>query len=193
MVDITAPTASDNCGSVTISHVGDVSDMNTCPEVITRTYRATDACGNTADCVQLITVDDDIVPTITCPGDTTVNCTEGITPGQLGRATATDNCDVLVANITFNDVTLPGGCAAERTIERTWTATDACGNMSTCLQTIMVQDTTPPVVLCPSDTTINCTESTDSSNVGVPTSMSDCITVAMDYSYVDNVLFRDDY
>ncbi|MEX1193272.1 MAG: PKD domain-containing protein, partial [Brumimicrobium sp.] len=36
---------SDNCGIPTVTHVGDVSDNGTCPEIITRTYRIEDDCG----------------------------------------------------------------------------------------------------------------------------------------------------
>jgi len=44
--DVNSVQASDNCGTPTVTHRGDVSDGQTCPETITRTYRATDACGN---------------------------------------------------------------------------------------------------------------------------------------------------
>ncbi|HAT67721.1 MAG TPA: hypothetical protein DCS66_24505, partial [Flavobacteriaceae bacterium] len=42
-------------------------------------------------------------------------------------------------------------CGNSKTITRTWEATDAAGNTDTCIQTITVVDTTPPVVTCPSD------------------------------------------
>ena len=45
-VDILSVVATDNCSTVSITHLGDVSDGLTCPETITRTYRGTDACGN---------------------------------------------------------------------------------------------------------------------------------------------------
>jgi len=58
-VNIALVTATDNCaGTVAVTHVGDVS-AGTCPEVITRTYRAVDVCGNSATCTQIITVRDD--------------------------------------------------------------------------------------------------------------------------------------
>ncbi|HVP58591.1 MAG TPA: choice-of-anchor D domain-containing protein, partial [bacterium] len=50
--DTALVTATDSCGVVHVTFVGDVSDGHTCPEVITRTYRATDLCGNHADCIQ---------------------------------------------------------------------------------------------------------------------------------------------
>lgn len=65
-VNINAVTATDNC-SVTVAHVGDVITNQTCDNrfTLTRTYRATDGAGNTVECSQVITVNDDVVPQIT--------------------------------------------------------------------------------------------------------------------------------
>ena len=46
-----------------------------------RTYRATDPCGNFADCTQLITVNDTMPPIIiSCGMNMTVECVEDIPP-----------------------------------------------------------------------------------------------------------------
>ena len=37
----------------------------------------------------------------------------------------------------------------------TWTAFDPTGNSSTCQQRVIVQDTQPPAITCPSDVTVN--------------------------------------
>ncbi len=67
---------------------------------------------------------------------------------------ATDNCDPSPA-VTYSDSVAAGACAAEQTITRTWTATDDCGNATSCAQTITVVDTTPPVLsACPADITV---------------------------------------
>ena len=53
----------DNCDGTGVSVATDVSDGASCPEVITRTWTYTDACGNIRNCIkQLITVDDTQVP-----------------------------------------------------------------------------------------------------------------------------------
>src|SRR5688572_1032506 len=50
--------ATSNCpGLVTVVLVGDVITNQICPDnyIITRTYQATDLCGNSATCIQIIT------------------------------------------------------------------------------------------------------------------------------------------
>jgi len=57
----------DNCAVPTVAFVSDVSDGNTCPETITRTYSVTDACGNSINVTQTIIVDDTTNPTASNP------------------------------------------------------------------------------------------------------------------------------
>ena len=100
-----------------------------------------------------VTITDFTPPDITCPADVTIECDEPTDPSNTGSATATDNCDPSPV-IIHSDVETPGACAAEKTITRTWTATDACGNANSCVQTINVVDTTPPVIACNAPATI---------------------------------------
>jgi hypothetical protein len=54
--DISLVKATDTCGGgVTIHFAGDAASGE-CPTVITRTYTATDPCGNSASCTQIITL-----------------------------------------------------------------------------------------------------------------------------------------
>ena len=62
-----AVTATDNCGIPVVTWMGDVWSGN-CPRIITRTYQAADACGNTATCTQIITVNDSIAAADHLPG-----------------------------------------------------------------------------------------------------------------------------
>jgi hypothetical protein len=98
-----------------------------CPQIIERTWTATDSCGNFSTCLQTITIQDTTAPVISCPNDITFDCAMG----DAGTATATDNCDPNPV-ITYNDVVTNDRCP--QIIERTWTATDSCGNFSTCLR-----------------------------------------------------------
>ncbi len=137
---------SDNCSDIiTVIHVADVVFNQTCLNRydITRIYQATDECGNSATCSQSIVVFDDIAPVLNCPPDLTVNCDDDTSTESTGIATATDNCEG-IPEVTWNDMTVAGQCPQAYTINREWLAADECGNSSTCIQVITVQDTTPP-------------------------------------------------
>ena len=111
---------------------------------ITRTWTASDACGNTSSAVQVITVVDNTAPVLSsCPVDITVECETIPSPAIV---TATDNCDPNPV-IAFAEDKIMTGCGGYTgTITRTWTASDACGNISSSQQTIIVQDTTLPEI-----------------------------------------------
>jgi hypothetical protein len=109
----------------------------TCPETITRTWSFTDACGNPASVSQTIIIDDTIAPILSCVAGQTVEC--GSIP-VFGTPTASDNCTP-TADITI----IPGGIIIVNNADgsvthtQTWTATDACGNVSaSCSQSIIV-------------------------------------------------------
>ncbi|MFY9571346.1 MAG: hypothetical protein WAV20_08115, partial [Blastocatellia bacterium] len=147
-----AVTASDNCGTATKSFVGD-SPSGSCPKVITRTYRATDACGNSTTCTQTITVADTTAPSISCPASVTVQCDSDVPSADTGSVTASDNCAGTPAKEFVSDS--PSG-TCPKVITRTYKATDTCGNTATCTQTITVSDTTAPSLTCPPDAVVTC-------------------------------------
>ncbi len=94
-------------------------------------------------------------PTVTAPGDLTVECDEDLNPPATGEATADDFIDP-VPTIVFSDTVIAGPSPYEFTIERTWTATDEAGNESDpATQVIEVADMTPPVFAdLPDDLTV---------------------------------------
>jgi len=55
----------------------------------------------------------------------------------------------------FTEVITPGSCPGNYTIVRTYTVSDDCGNSTSNVHTIMVQDTTSPVLVV-RDTTVDC-------------------------------------
>jgi hypothetical protein len=149
--------ATDNCGTPTKSHVGDVISNMTCINrfTVTRTYRATDGSGNTTTCSQVITVFDNTAPVFTfVPANTTVQCNS---VPAVGTPVASDNCGGSV-NMTYNGQTrVNGACTDSYTLTRQWTATDACGNTRTATQRISVIDSQKPAfVSVPANITVQC-------------------------------------
>ncbi|MFD2534321.1 HYR-like domain-containing protein, partial [Gelatiniphilus marinus] len=152
----------DNQGTPTVAFVSDVSDGNTCPETITRTYSVTDDCGNSINVTQTITVNDDTDPTVSGTiADTTVegcSIADATTPANtvagleaLGLTIA-DNCTSNTDLVVTNSDTASGTCPT--VVNRTYTITDACGNSVTATQTINVNDTTAPTASNPAGITI---------------------------------------
>ncbi|HRW27093.1 MAG TPA: gliding motility-associated C-terminal domain-containing protein, partial [Bacteroidales bacterium] len=154
-------TASDNCGidEGSFTLLSEVSDGNTCPEVITRTYQIADHCGNLATATHLITIDDTTAPTFTVPVDTTI-CRDvdgnyDIDVTNTGDVTdESDNCDTsLDAIYTDSDADM-GTVDTVGFITRTWTLTDDCGNFTSHDQIIWVQPvprisvTVPDTLFC---------------------------------------------
>ncbi|MFO0828334.1 MAG: hypothetical protein U0572_09300 [Phycisphaerales bacterium] len=147
-------TAADNCGgAVFVQHVGDQSNGGSgCPGsplVITRTYRASDACGNSVTQAQTFTVVDNTAPVFTVvPPDANVGCANAIPAPDVQALVATDNCSAVV--ITHQgDVSNGGlGCpSSPLVITRTYRATDTCGNFSDVTQTLTAIDTTAPEIV----------------------------------------------
>jgi hypothetical protein len=171
----TQPTASDACSGATVTFLGEVTAGNSCSKTITRSWDATDACGNhSATRTQVITVVDTQAPTIGNAGsNATIECTA--TP-SFTQPTASDACNGATVNIV-SDITTAGSCAGTYSETRTWRAVDACGNQSaTIAQTITVTDNTPPII----GTTTNATISCPASPTFTPPTASDaCSTVTV--------------
>ncbi|MBK6826976.1 MAG: HYR domain-containing protein [Chitinophagaceae bacterium] len=157
--NISLVTVTDNCpGVITVIHVGDVISAQTCTNrfTVTRTYRATDGCGNFAECTQIITVNDQTAPTLTCPAPVTVSCAAAVPVPDINSVTGvTDNCGGPVTVTHVSDVISAQTCLNRYTITRTYRATDVCGNFAECTQIITVNDQTPPVITCPANITVN--------------------------------------
>jgi hypothetical protein len=176
-------TATDNCGGVTVTHVGDVNTNQNCVKrfTLTRTYRATDLCGNSSSCTQVITVFDNTVPTINCPVNLTVSCASAVTPPNTSTVSASDNCGGAPVVTFVSDVTTNQTCVNRYTLTRTYRATDACGNSATCAQTFTVNDQTPPTLICPPAVTVSCLGQTPPINVNTVMAMDNCGSVTVTY------------
>ncbi len=114
--------------------------------VATRTWRATDACGNFSDCSQTVTVVDPTALVITCATNKSVEYTD---PWTFDAPSGTNTLTVLSTTTNWT-------CGAAYVATRVWQAMNAFGNSATCTQVVTVVDTTPPVILCPSNLTVEC-------------------------------------
>ena len=172
-------TASDNCGGVTVTY-SDSGIIDACSGgSITRTFTATDDCGNTAVAKQTVhATPDNTAPTFTSvPAGGTIGC--GDTP-NLGMATATDNCGGVT--VTYEDSAAQVLCGNGEYV-RTFTATDDCGNTATAVQTILVlPDTAPPsFTYVPADKTVGCG---NVPQMGMATAEDDCSGATVSFADV---------
>jgi subtilisin-like proprotein convertase family protein len=166
--------ANDNCGAMpVVTHISDVA-MGSCPKTVTRTYRATDACGNTNDCTQIITISDTTPPTLACPVPVTVQCLADVPAVNTGSVTAADNCGA-APSVTHVSDSSSGTCPT--IVTRTYRATDACGNTNDCVQLITIHDTTPPTLACPLPVTVECDADVPAVNVASVTAADNCGSV----------------
>ncbi|MEZ4950494.1 MAG: hypothetical protein R2784_14075 [Saprospiraceae bacterium] len=164
-------TATDNCDPDVEITFDESSVPGPCGEILTRTWTATDDCGNTATASQTINVNDSEAPVFGSIDNLTLNCTD---PIPTDEPDVTDNCDNDV-DLSFTETEVPGACPQERIITRTWTATDDCGNESTATQTITITDSeAPQLVGVPSNITANC--SADVPPAPLVTANDDCDT-----------------
>jgi hypothetical protein len=98
------------------------------------TVTVTDINGNNDTCIATVTVvaaPDNTPPVITCPADVTVPFGGSPAPENTGVASATDDNEGVV--VSSEDM------IAGQVITRTWTATDAAENMSSCTQNITIE------------------------------------------------------
>src|SRR5690606_31576603 len=159
-------TATDSCSGVaTVTYNGEVMTPGSCvgEYTLTRTWTASDACGNEDVHTQVITVVDTTSPVMDIDAQNmTVECDGAGNTADLtawlannGGAVATDTC----GDVTWsNDFTgLSDECGATGSATVVFTATDECGNTSTTTATFTIVDTTAPVMdIDAQDMTVEC-------------------------------------
>ena len=172
---------SDDCsgvGEISLEYVGDSVIGEPCNQILYRTWRATDACGNVADSVQVAAIIDTVGPVISgVPSDVQLDCGDAL---PTDMPTALDACSENV-NLTLTIDSIPGDCDGELLVIRTFTATDDCGNSSTASQTLTVVDqTAPEFSSVPADTTIGC-------GAALPSDMAEAMDFCSDVSMTSAV------
>lgn len=141
-------------GSLIITGTIEVLDLKGCSADVSVDVTATDCCGNSAMSTFDTTISDSTGPMIQCPADNLkLPCGSDIDPSLTGEATATDNCTASEAIVIEHSDTEQ---ADPPCVFRLWTATDACGNSSTCVQTLCFVDTVRPDIVCPETVFVEC-------------------------------------
>jgi gliding motility-associated-like protein len=101
-----------------------------------------------------------------------------------------DNCDTSL-DATFTDNVVAGSCEGEEIITRTWSLTDDCGNTTTQVQTITVEDnTSPDFVVPPTDTicrTTGCLYDIDPIITGQVTGITDNCSTGLMATFTDDL------
>jgi large repetitive protein len=145
-------TFADNCpGSDLFQTLGLASGSQFPVGVTTNTFVVEDAVGNTETCSFNVTVVDNEDPTITCPGNITINSDPALCSAVVAIAipVTDDNCGVLSVVNDFNGLedasdTYPVG---NNVVE--YTVTDVNTNTNTCSFTVNVIDNENPTITCP--------------------------------------------
>ncbi|MEL7251881.1 MAG: T9SS type A sorting domain-containing protein, partial [Bacteroidota bacterium] len=141
-----AASASDNCGDVELGY--ELTDLGffDCLEYgyvgayISR-WKAVDACGNATEAtLNWFLVDDTAPVLLNVPDDT---CADANDLPPVASVEARDECEF--AELSF-DESDPIDCEGGQYIERTWTATDLCGNTATATQTIVLSGADAAVI-----------------------------------------------
>jgi hypothetical protein len=115
----------------------------------TLTYTATDQAGNISSATRTLVVADTAAPVITLTGAASINHEQGTSYVDAG-ATATDAVDDSVAVVITGTV----NTATAGTYTLTYTATDQAGNISSTTRTLVVADTTGPLITVPTDISV---------------------------------------
>jgi hypothetical protein len=115
----------------------------------TLTYTATDQAGNISSATRTLVVADTAAPVITLTGAASINHEQGTSYVDAG-ATATDAVDDSVEVVITGTV----NAATAGTYTLTYTATDQAGNISSTTRTLVVADTTGPLITVPTDISV---------------------------------------
>ncbi|MGB4848552.1 MAG: T9SS type A sorting domain-containing protein, partial [Saprospiraceae bacterium] len=154
--------AIDNCGNAHLRY-WDVEIPNPCGigTAISRTYEAYDDCGNMTRDTAILLPNDHTKPTLEFVTPLLLNLELGevlimncsahglqITPFGIGDVSFEDSCRFGVT-ITYSEKLLEtGNCSVDGNVGLTqllWTATDACGNLSTLSVIASIEDKISPV------------------------------------------------
>ncbi|MED5317582.1 MAG: hypothetical protein VX758_00435, partial [Bacteroidota bacterium] len=156
--ELVPPTATDNCATPQITwEVDTVGDVSTGVYDLVFAFEAADDCDNIAEHQHVVHVEDTVSPEwATFPEDYTMACGEAL---DTTMPTATDACSDLVTVDLVDESFSEGDCLGSGVWTRTFSATDANGNVLESSQLIQVVDTVAPYfTVVPEALTVQCDE-----------------------------------
>uniref|UniRef100_UPI0003680CCB HYR-like domain-containing protein n=1 Tax=Lewinella cohaerens TaxID=70995 RepID=UPI0003680CCB len=180
-------TAFDECSGmsaeVTLSEM--MSNEPDCGQVLTRTWTATDVCGNTSTATQQVFFMDNNTPMISFSHPLLVGLQSGdelfLSVGDgfgdpndpliftAGAVSVTDNCTSNIVGMVNVEVTISEDCAADGFLAQydyKWIATDPCGNSAKVSLTVFYIDgNAPDFFNVPADVTVFCADVPEVANV----------------------------
>ena len=127
------------------------------------TWTTVDACGNTESCTATVDIVDNTPPVIENEAvDLVLECADPLiailTAGwieNVGGATASDGCSEPL-NWSFEALPSLSSCGTAGTTTYIFTVTDDCGNSTTTSAQVIIEDSTPPVLIVPEDQLEEC-------------------------------------
>jgi gliding motility-associated-like protein len=157
------PTATDNCSNLTVTRTAGPASGGFFPiGNTTVTYVAYDGSGNSDTCSFTVTVTDDEDPTLSCPGNITVDTDVNACGAIVNfNVIPSDNCSGFVIGQTDNTGLSSGSFFPVGTTTLAYEVTDASGNTASCTFDVTVEDNDPPTLTCPTNFTVNLTTECD--------------------------------
>ncbi len=202
-------TISDNCSDFTVQTITPNGTINgnggaayNLPYgTSTITYVATDACGNVSECTLDVTVEDNVAPIAVCDLNTTVSLGFDGT-AEVCYATfddgSYDNCGDIDLSIRrmdspaapFTDCIGVFCSDLAGPVQVILKVVDGSGNANTCMVNLEVEDKIDPIIICPTDKVLDCTDDyTNTALTGTATANDNCGIASIDYT--DNANIND--
>ncbi|MEP7197641.1 MAG: HYR domain-containing protein [Saprospiraceae bacterium] len=184
-----------NCDNPIVEHIDKITSEGPCKgeKIVQRIWTAIDPNNpnSRAFCIQYIFLEDKEAPSfLNCPRDTSVSSNENCFASLTWKTPfVSDQC----SNFSVISSHINGSALSVGKTKIVFTATDACGNSSTCGFNITVADSccnTPPIISCPSNFE-GCYQLADPSNLGrasaVPGELNCSLPII---TYLDDTLFQ---
>jgi hypothetical protein len=135
------PKVTDHCGNALVAVAGKVPGVPACGESVVYAWTYEDCAGFVHTYTHTVTLQDNEFPVITCPANISLVLPSGSTSTTVTivPATATDNCRAEVEGVRGDGKALTDPYPLGVT-SILWSATDDCGNVSTCTSTVTITD-----------------------------------------------------